>query len=100
MMPLYTGVLEYRLKCGVPASPVMSGKAANSSKLDESTGEEEEEDSNPFSLIVSDGESGEDEEGEGESNDHPYTKQQDTFIQEAINRQTNTSQHCMYKFCK
>lgn len=97
------GVLDYRLQCGVPASPV-GGSAtskANSSKLDES-GEEEEatvDDSNPFASIVSEGESSgeeEKEEGEGESSEHPYIKQQDIFIQEAMNRQTTHDQHCMY----
>ena len=89
----------------MPASPVDRSvtSKANSSKLDESGAEEEEEeaavdDSNPFASIVSEGESSGEEEGEGESSEHPYTKQQDTFIQEAMNRRTTHSQHCMYMY--
>ena len=94
-------MLDYRIQCGVPASPVEASLTdkANSSKLDGSAGEEEEEtsmnDSNPFTLIVSEGESSGEEEGE--SSGHPYTKQQDAFIQEATNRRTNSNQHCMYR---
>ena len=72
---------------------------ASGSKLDESVeGEDSVDDSNPFASIVSEGESSgeEEEEGEGESTEHPYVKQQDTFIQEAISRRTTQNQHCMY----
>ena len=84
----------------MPASPVHGSvtSKAKSSKLDES-GEEEEatvDDSNLFASIVSEGESSGEEEGEGESSEHPYTKQQDIFIQEAMNRRTTHNQHCMY----
>ena len=106
MINCYAGVLDYRLQCGVPASPVdapVTAKAngsrldesagkANGSKLDES-GEEEVDDSNPFALIMSEGESSGEEE-EGESTEHGYTKQQEIFIQEAMSRRTTHSQHC------
>ena len=105
----YAGVLDYRLQCGVPALPVdapVTAKAngsrldesagkANGSKLDES-GEEEIDDSNPFASIVSEGESSGEEEEEGESTEHGYTKQQEIFIQEAMSRRTIHSQHCKY----
>lgn len=84
-----------------------SAGKANGSMLDESAGEVngsrldesgEVDDSNPFTLIVSEGESS-GEEGEGESTEHRYTKEQETFIQEATSRRTTHSQHCTYTDC-
>jgi hypothetical protein len=79
---------------------------ANGSRLDESGGsksgeEEEADDSNPFASIVSEGESSGDEEegGEGENTERPFTKQQETFIQDAMSRRTTHSQHCKYVDC-
>ena len=96
MMHCYAGVLDYRLQCGVPASPVDAPATAkaNGSRLDES-GEEEVDDSNPFASIVSEGENSGEEE-EGESTEHRYTKQQEIFIQEAMSRRTTHSHHCKY----
>lgn len=70
---------------------------ANGSQLDDSKSGEED-DSNPFVSIVSEGESsGEEDEGaEGDNTEHPFTKQQETFIQEAMSRRTTHSQHCKY----
>ena len=80
-----------------------SAGEVNGSRLDESgevngSGEEEVDDSNPFASIVSEGESS-GEEGEGESTEHCYTKEQETFIQEAMSRRTTHSQHCTYTDC-
>lgn len=78
-------------------------KEANGREVDE-PGENEAsvtstvDDSNPFGCIVSEGESSGEEEGEGSQ--HPYTKHQDTFIQEAINRRNKQNQHCMSIFTR
>ena len=94
-----TGVLDYRINCSIPATPIAAPAVPSddnsSSKVDESTEGNDVDDSNPFALIVSEGESSEEEEeGEGESNEHLYTKQQESFIQEAMKRRTTLDQHC------
>ena len=125
---IHVGVLDYRLKHGIPATRAgdresLSAKDRGSTKPSQSLedrgstkpsqsledrgstkpsqcleSENGVNDSNPFASVLSGGESSDEGEGE-ESNEHPYSKQQAIFIEEAANRCTTLDQHCMCMPC-